>query len=236
MTLAFAALAADLGISRVPAADAERKSRIYFIGDLFNQLNRVRGNRLLALAFAGNAYFIFIVGIFLASGAYDVLAADQPRRSGALLISNHVSFVDRLLFMVAADRPVHFFIGRQYYNRPWVHPLAQVPRVVPIPPEIRPHEAIEALSDCGRANFNRSGTGVEHLVKNIARGGNTGAPPVIPIALMGVCGSVFRFFRRKISLKKPGRVPRVMTVRFGKAFPSTITEDEVRAAVAELMK
>ena len=35
-----------------------------------------------------------------------------PRRGGALLVSNHVSFVDWLLLMAAADRPLRFLMGR----------------------------------------------------------------------------------------------------------------------------
>ncbi|HEY1787499.1 MAG TPA: 1-acyl-sn-glycerol-3-phosphate acyltransferase [Verrucomicrobiae bacterium] len=442
MALAFGGLAASLGISPVPVADPTRGFRVNFIRDLIKQLNCVRSNRLLSLAFAGNAYFNFIgwllllnlffygaydlhvgdtviasfnvalvlgiglgsvvagyastgkiehglvpfgalgiaivsailsiagwrpdavlawlavmgfaggffivpvsailqhdsepsqrgevlaaanwlsfVGVYLASGAYDVLAADLglsprsmflfcgvltfagtilslilspyslvravlwfathtvyrvrseglenlPRRGGALLISNHVSFVDWLWLIAAADRPIRFLMGRDYYDKPWVRPLARVPRVIPIPPEIRPHEVVEALNGCGRAirdgdavcifaegGITRTGElqpfrrGFEHLMKNIALGRNkspsdgneieaikTGAPPIIPVALRGVWGSIFSFSGGKFFWKKPGRIPRVVTVRFGKPLPPTATADEVRVAVAELMK
>lgn len=74
-----------------------------------------------------------------------------PRRGGALIISNHVSFVDWLLLMAAADRPVRFLMGTDYYDKAWVRPLARVPRVIPIPPQIRPHEVIKALTLCAQA-------------------------------------------------------------------------------------
>jgi acyl-[acyl-carrier-protein]-phospholipid O-acyltransferase/long-chain-fatty-acid--[acyl-carrier-protein] ligase len=267
------------------------------------------------------ANWLSFVGVYLASGAYDVLAADLglsprsmflfcgvltfagtilslilspyslvravlwfathtvyrvrseglenlPRRGGALLISNHVSFVDWLWLIAAADRPIRFLMGRDYYDKPWVRPLARVPRVIPIPPEIRPHEVVEALNGCGRAirdgdavcifaegGITRTGElqpfrrGFEHLMKNIALGRNkspsdgneieaikTGAPPIIPVALRGVWGSIFSFSGGKFFWKKPGRIPRVVTVRFGKPLPPTATADEVRVAVAELMK
>lgn len=191
-----------------------------------------------------------------------------PRGGGALLISNHVSFVDWLLLMTAADRPLRFLMGREYYDKPWIRPLARVPRVIPIPPEIRPHEVIEALRDCGRAiqegdavcifaegGITRTGKlqpfrrGFEHLMKNIASAGNAGAPNgkentgsissaplIIPVALAGVWGSIFSFSGGKFLWKKPGRIPRVVTVRFGKPLPPTAAADEVRAAVAELIK
>jgi acyl-[acyl-carrier-protein]-phospholipid O-acyltransferase / long-chain-fatty-acid--[acyl-carrier-protein] ligase len=442
MALAVGGLFASLFIGPVPAADPTREFRVYFFRDLIKQLNYVRRDRILALAFAGNTYFYFIgwltllnlffygayvlgvgdtaigffnialavgigigsvaagyassgkiehglvplgawaisivsailsvpgwrpdavllwlavmgfaggffivpvsailqhdpepsqrgevlaaanwlsfVGIYMASAVYEVLTAalglsprgiflfcgimtfagtifalilfpyslvrtfswlaahtiyrvrtegleNLPRRGGALLISNHVSFVDWLLLMAAADRPIRFLMGREYYDKPWVRPLARVPRVIPIPPEIHPHEVIEALSDCGRAiregdavcifaegGITRTGElqrfrrGIEHLMKDISAGRKTGpssgnevstdkpdAPPIVPVALTGVWGSVFSFSGGKFLWKKPGRIPRVVTVRFGKSLPATATAVEVRAAVAGLMK
>ena len=439
MGLALAGLCASLAISRVPAADPQRKFRANLTGALLKQLNRVRRDRLLALAFTGNTYFNFVgsllllnlffygssvlgvgditigffnialalgigagsvaagyassgkiehglvpigalgiaivsavlsvpgwrpdavlawlavigfaggffivpvsallqhdpepsqrgevlaaanwlsfVGIYLASGAYEVLAVflglspravflfcgvltfagtilaliffpyslvraivwfathtiyrvraegleNLPRRGGALLISNHVSFVDWLFLMAAADRPVRFLMGREYYDKPWVRPLARVPRVIPISPDIRPHEVAEALSDCGRAiregdavcifaegaitrtgELQRFRRGFEHLMKNIATGttasnGNDvaartiAAPPIVPVALTGVWGSIFSFSGGKFLWKKPGYIPRTVTVYFGKALSPTATANEVRDAVAKLM-
>lgn len=439
MALALAGLAAALSITRTPAADPRRRFRLNLFMDLLRQLNRVRHNRLLALAFAGNAYFNFIgwllllnlffygayvlnvgdtmigffnvalalgigagsvaagyassgkieygltpygalgisivsavlsisgwsshavlgwlalmgfaggffivpvsailqhdpepskrgevlaaanwlsfVGIYLASGAYEVLAVvmglspralflfssaltfagtvsvlilspyslvravlwlathtiyrvrvqgleNLPRQGGALLISNHVSFVDWLLLMAAADRPVRFLMGREYYDKPWVRPLAKIPRVIPIPPEVLPHQVIEALSGCAAAilqgdavcifaegGITRTGEiqafrrGFEHLMKTIADADNaspgtkrtettTRAPSIVPVALTGVWGSVFSFSGGRVFWKIPKRIPRVVTVRFGKALPPTATAREVHAAVTELL-
>ena len=448
MALALAGLTASLGITPVPAADPARKFRLnrfgdpFLFGDLFRRLNRVRSNRLLALAFAGNTYFYFIgsllilnlffygaydlhvgdttigsfnialalgiglgsivagyassgkienglvplgalgiaivsailfapqwhtgavlawlsamgfaggffivpvsailqhdpepsqrggvlaaanwlsfVGIFLASGAFPFLSVtlgmspraiflfcaaltfagtvaslilfpyslvraflwlathsvyrvrvegleSLPRRGGALLISNHVSFVDWLLIMAAADRPVRFLMGREFYDKWWVRPLASVPRVIPISPEVHPHQVIEALGACGRAiregdvvcifaegGITRTGElqkfrrGFEHMMKTFATGGNaasadknavspthSAAPSIIPVALSGVWGSIFSFSGGRILWKTPGKLPRVVTVRFGKPLPPTATADEVRTAIAELIK
>lgn len=110
-----------------------------------------------------------------------------PRNGGALLISNHVSFVDWLLLMAAADRPVRFLMGTEYYEKFWIRPLARVPRVIPIPPEIRPRKVVQALRACGKAiqegdvvcifaegGITRTGQlqpfhrGFEHMMKNIS--------------------------------------------------------------------
>ena len=256
------------------------------------------------------ANWLSFVGIFLASGAYDLLAdvlnwspraiflfggvltfigaifvlilspdslvraflwlithtfyrvrveglENLPRRGGVLLISNHVSFVDWLLLMAAADRPVRFLMGKDYYDKFWIRPFASVPRVIPIPPEIRPREVIQALHDCGRAiqggdvvcifaegALTRTGEmrpfrrGFEHMMKGALAGspGAAAAPVIVPAALIGLWGSIFSFEGGKVLWKWPRQFPRVITVRFGKALPPAATPDEAQAAVEALMK
>lgn len=179
-----------------------------------------------------------------------------PRRGGVLLISNHVSFVDWLLLMAAADRPVRFLMGKEYYDKFWVRPFASIPRVIPIPPEIRPREVIQALRDCGRAILNgdvvcifaegaltRTGQmrpfhrGFEHVMKGALAGSPAGSPPpvIVPAALIGLWGSIFSFEGGKVLWKRPRQFPRLITIRFGHPLPPTAAPDEVHAAVERLM-
>ena len=74
-----------------------------------------------------------------------------PRRGGALLVSNHVSFVDWVLLTAAAKRPVRYLISKEFYESPWLKPFVRVARVIPIPSGIRPHEVTLALQRCGDA-------------------------------------------------------------------------------------
>ena len=191
-----------------------------------------------------------------------------PRRGGVLLISTHVSFVDWLLLMAAADRPVRFLMGREYYDKPWIRPLASVPRVIPIPPEVRPREVIQALRDCAQAIQNGDAVcifpeggltltgrlqpfrrGFEHLMKMVTDGAGdstaladnpanktTGQPVIVPVALMGVWGSIFSFSGGKFIRKWPEQFPRAVTVRFGKPLSPTTTPEEAQAAIEGLMK
>ena len=180
-----------------------------------------------------------------------------PRRGGVLLISNHVSFVDWLLLMAAADRPVRFLMGKDYYDKFWVRPFASVPRVIPIPPEIRPREVIQALHDCGRAIQNgdvvcifaegaltRTGQmrpfrrGFEQMMKGAMAGspGGSASTVIVPAALIGLWGSIFSFEGGRVLWKWPQQFPRVITVRFGQTLPPAATPDEVQAAVESLMK
>lgn len=181
-----------------------------------------------------------------------------PRRGGALLISNHVSFVDWLLIMAAAGRPVRFLMAKDYYDKPWIRPLASVPRVIPIPPEIRPREVIQALRDCGQAIQNgdlvcifaeggitRTGQlqpfrrGFEHVTKAAAAAAPDAQPQpamIVPVALVGLWGSIFSFEGGKVLWKWPRQFPRRVTVRFGNSLPPTAVPEEVHAAVDNLLK
>jgi acyl-[acyl-carrier-protein]-phospholipid O-acyltransferase / long-chain-fatty-acid--[acyl-carrier-protein] ligase len=180
-----------------------------------------------------------------------------PRRGGVLLICNHVTFVDWLVLMAAANRPVRFLMGREYYDKAWVKPFASIPRVIPIPPEIRPRELIQALHDCGRAIQNgdvvcifaeggltRTGElqpfrrGFEHMMKGATTNlpGDSIAPVIVPAALVGLWGSIFSLDGGKFLWKKPPQFPRAVTVRFGKPMPAKATPEEVQAAVDNLMK
>ena len=170
-----------------------------------------------------------------------------PRRGGALLVSNHVSFVDWLLLMAAADRPVRFLIGKEYYESPWLKPFVRVARVIPIPSGVRPREVVFALRRCGDAI--RSGD----MVCVFAEGGitRTGGlmpfqrgfekimrgvdAPIVPVALTGVWGSIFSFAGGKFFWKWPQQLRRSVTVNFSQPLPLDATADEVHAAVSGLI-
>ncbi|MGA2179505.1 MAG: MFS transporter [Verrucomicrobiota bacterium] len=170
-----------------------------------------------------------------------------PRQGGALLVSNHISFVDWLLLMAAADRPVRFLMGREYYDLPWIKPFGRIARVIPIPSEIRPREVIRALHRAGDAirngeivcvfaegqitrtgELNKFQRGFERIMKNVDS-------PVVPVALGGVWGSIFSSAGGKFFWKWPRRILYPVTVNFGKPMPANSTADEVRQAVGELL-
>ena len=170
-----------------------------------------------------------------------------PRRGGALLVSNHVSFVDWLLLTAAAKRPVRFLISKEFHESPWLNPFVRVARVIPIPPGVHPREVMRALRNCSDAIRNGD------VVCVFAEGGitRTGAlqpfqrgfekimqavdAPIVPVALDGVWGSLFSFAGGKFFWKWPRRFRRCVTVNFGQPLPPTAAADEVRAAVEKLL-
>ncbi len=65
LTLAGAGLLCSLGISRVPAANPNKKFRANFLDDLFQQIQSIRRDRVLWLAVLGNVYFSFVGALVL---------------------------------------------------------------------------------------------------------------------------------------------------------------------------
>jgi acyl-[acyl-carrier-protein]-phospholipid O-acyltransferase/long-chain-fatty-acid--[acyl-carrier-protein] ligase len=170
-----------------------------------------------------------------------------PRDRGALLVGNHVSFVDWLLLMAAADRPVRFLISQEFYDSPWLAPFVRVARVIPIPSGVRPREMMQALRRCGDAiragdvvcvfaegGITRTGElrpfqrGFERIMKNLDA-------PIVPVALAGVWGSIFSFERGKFFWKWPRQLRLSVTVTFGNPLPPTATPEQVQRAVSELL-
>jgi 1-acyl-sn-glycerol-3-phosphate acyltransferase len=130
-----------------------------------------------------------------------------PTEGAAVLVANHVSFVDWLLVASASPRPVRFVMAEEYSRLPLIRFLFRDAKVIPIAsarrnPEVlqRAYERIAeelvagelvcifpegAISTDG--NLAPFHLGVEKVVERTP-------VPVVPIALVGLWGS---FFSRK---------------------------------------
>ncbi len=68
-----------------------------------------------------------------------------PATGGALLVSNHTSFIDVLLLMASCPRPLRFLMFKDLYDHPLLHPFARLVRAIPISPQQQPREMIQSL-------------------------------------------------------------------------------------------
>jgi acyl-[acyl-carrier-protein]-phospholipid O-acyltransferase/long-chain-fatty-acid--[acyl-carrier-protein] ligase len=169
-----------------------------------------------------------------------------PERGGALLVSNHLSFVDALLLMASTDRFVRFLIFKDIYDHPLIKPWAKIMKAIPISSNQRPREMIHSLREATDAiqkgqvvcifaegQITRIGQllpfrrGFERIMKDVDA-------PIVPVHLDGVWGSIFSFEAGRFLWKWPRRIPYPVTVSYGKPMPATASAFEVRRAVQEL--
>lgn len=124
-----------------------------------------------------------------------------PETGPAVLIANHVSYVDGLIIHAGINRPVHYVIDQAIYELPGVNYFMRLNGSIPIAPK---REVVEAALDkiseylkagelvCifpeGRLTYTgslgRFKPGIEFMIKR-------DPVPVYPIALNGLWGSVF---------------------------------------------
>jgi acyl-[acyl-carrier-protein]-phospholipid O-acyltransferase / long-chain-fatty-acid--[acyl-carrier-protein] ligase len=168
-----------------------------------------------------------------------------PEKGGALLIANHVSFLDALVVLASTDRPIRFIMYKGIYDVWWIRPIAKMMGVIPIQTGSRNEvsNSLQAATDAliagelvcifAEGQITRTGQllpfkkGFERIMKN------TDAP-IIPIYLDQIWGSIFSFAGNKFFWKIPKTLPYKITIAFGEAMPSTTTAFELRNAVQEL--
>ncbi|MFH1919524.1 MAG: acyl-[ACP]--phospholipid O-acyltransferase [Planctomycetota bacterium] len=193
----------------------------------------------------GRAMYLFVgMLVWLLYRVRVVGAENVPKEGGALLIPNHITWIDGVLLLLYAPRPVRLVAHEDYLGGRLIRRLARDHDVIPIVPGRRSvvrsiraaREALRSgdlvcifpeggLSRTGQINpFN---PGFLTILKG------TGVP-VIPVHLGGLWGSIFSFERGKWFWKWPRRLPYPVSVRFGRPIPEASDPHQVRLAVQQL--
>jgi acyl-[acyl-carrier-protein]-phospholipid O-acyltransferase/long-chain-fatty-acid--[acyl-carrier-protein] ligase len=168
-----------------------------------------------------------------------------PLRGAALLVSNHVSFVDALLIGASVPRFIRFMLDREYYDIRWLNWLFRLMKSIPIS-VTKPRDIVHALQSA-RKELEQgqvvcifaegSITRLGHMLpfkrgfEKIVQGTDV---PIIPVHLDQLWGSIFSFKEGRFFWKRPKLTAYPVTVSFGDPLSSTATVPEVRQAVLEL--
>ncbi len=169
-----------------------------------------------------------------------------PSHGPALLVSNHVTWVDALLIAATQQRRIRYIMAREIYNNKFLNPLFKLMGVIPISPDDPPRQIVTSLKQAGavlddgmmvcifaegaitrNGNMQEFKSGFERIVKNTTH-------PVIPVYIGGAWGSIFSYSHGKLLGRLPSSIPYNISILFGKPMPPTSSSAEVRQAVLEL--
>jgi acyl-[acyl-carrier-protein]-phospholipid O-acyltransferase/long-chain-fatty-acid--[acyl-carrier-protein] ligase len=166
-----------------------------------------------------------------------------PTQGPALLVCNHVSYVDGLLVGACVPRFVRFLIYRPIYERKALRWLFRLMQAIPIaggpvaPAALA--QARQALQEghvvCifAEGAVSRTGDllpfqrGFERIIEGLE-------VPVIPVHLDRLWGSIFSFQGGRFFWKWPKQLPYPVTVSFAAPLPATATAPQVQQVVEEL--
>lgn len=211
---------------------------------------------VLVLVFMGvsllyTAEFAVRLGLFLlVHSVYRIRTRGMenlPRQGGALMVVNHVSFVDALLIGAAAPRPVRFLMYRAFFDVPVVGWFARKMGVIPVSAGDTRRQKVEALKAASKSaadghlvcifaegSITRTGTMLP-FARGMERIARDAGVPIVPIALDRVWGSIFSFESGRVFWKRPHRIPYPVDVIVGKPLPSDTPAWEVRNSIQELV-
>jgi acyl-[acyl-carrier-protein]-phospholipid O-acyltransferase/long-chain-fatty-acid--[acyl-carrier-protein] ligase len=203
---------------------------------------------LLALAI-GVFHYFFLVRLplwLLTHTIYRVRshgAENVPRTGPALLVSNHVSYIDAIVILAAQRHRVRFLVWAPFLGMPVLRVVLRLARVIPIDSRSGPRAIIQSLRAASDAlaqgevvcifaegGITRTGfllpftRGFEQIVKR-------SPVPIVPVCVDHVWGSIFSYQGRSFFWKLPQRVPYVVHVNFGPPLPPTADAFTVRQAI-----
>jgi len=166
-----------------------------------------------------------------------------PDEGPALLVSNHVSFMDALIIGGSVRRPVRFVMYYKIFNIPLLSFIFRTAKAIPIAgykenPELLAKAFDEVDQELAEGNvvciFPEGGltkdgeiaefkSGVEKILQRRP-------VPVVPLALRGLWGSIFS--RRDSALGR-SRLPRRFRSRIGLAAGTPVPAEQASAELLE---
>ena len=169
-----------------------------------------------------------------------------PAKGGALLVCNHISYIDWLLLLAAQRRFIRFVIFAGFTKKWGLRYLLRWAGAIPIDGAGGPRAIVKSLRRASDAlakgelvcifaegRLTRTGfmlpfhRGFEQIAKR-------SQAPVIPVCLDHVWGSIFSYEGGKFFWKWPQQIPYPVCVAFGAPLPPTASAFQVRQAIQEL--
>jgi 1-acyl-sn-glycerol-3-phosphate acyltransferase len=187
-------------------------------------------------------YLLRFVAWMLSRGVYRFkVSGDEnlPSQGAAILVCNHVSFVDAILLLAASPRPIYFVMDHRIFQVPVLGWLFRLGKAIPIAPRSEDAAAYESALDAA-AKVLREGDLLAIFPEGgITRDGNLQEfkggvmkilqrqpVPVIPMALTNLWGSFFSRVERGEAMVRPFR--RGLWSRVGLRVGTSLSAQEVQ--------
>ncbi|NBV78573.1 MAG: AMP-dependent synthetase [Verrucomicrobia bacterium] len=152
-----------------------------------------------------------------------------PTTGGALIVCNHVAYVDVILLGVLSPRPIRFLSWEGFERNPIIGKLTRLMRTIPVA-EDKAKEAIQKSTEALKAgelvcifpegSLTRNG-GVLPLQRGFELIARRADVPIVPVAMDGLWGSIFSHLGGKSFFKWPKHFPRPVAAVFGQPFPAS---------------
>ena len=168
-----------------------------------------------------------------------------PVQGPAIIVFNHVSWIDGLIAMASVKQPMHFLMKRSLFEASPIRPLLSLTGIIPVSYADGPHTLHHSLAKA-KTVLERGGTvalfpegaisrdGFIHRCRNGYRklAEQTGAS-IVPGYIDGAWGSAFSYYRGKLFSTVRLFPRRKITVTFGHPLPADTAPEALRSAIEE---
>ena len=174
-----------------------------------------------------------------------------PATGAAILVCNHVSFIDAMVLMAASPRPIRFIMDHRIFATPVLGWLFKLGKAIPIAPQKEDPAAYERAFAQARQVLAEGDLLAIFPEGGITRDGSLGEfkggvmkilqthpVPVVPLALQNLWGSFFSRIEGGTAMVKPfrrGLFSRVGLVAGPAVPPAEVTPALLRERVAALL-
>jgi len=141
-----------------------------------------------------------------------------PTQGAAILVCNHVSFIDAVVLMAASPRPIRFIMDHRIFATPLLGTLFRLGKAIPIAPQKEDPAAYERAFEQARAvladgellgifpegGITRDGS-LGEFKGGVMKILQTNPVPVVPLALQNLWGSFFSRAEGGTAMVRPFR-------------------------------